>query len=221
MSTITQEITLPLTPAIHVGSNQAGVASEPGLTSADFRHRFTIADFERLHMLGFIDEDVERFELLDGDLIAMSRLLPPHASCVNRLNRAFARGLGDRVSVLIQNAIFLGETTQPQPDVTLATFLEDGYEAAHPRPADIFLAIEVMDSTHRKDRGVKLPLYAKANLREVWLIDLPGDRLEVHRKPKDGTYTENLILARGQTISPEAFPDLVIDVDSILSRPEA
>ncbi len=196
------------------------IPDEPEVTTADFRHRFTMAEFEKLHILGFIDEDEQRFELLDGDLIAMSRILPPHASCINRLQDMFAMRLAGRVSILIQNPIVLGERTQPQPDVTLARYRKDGYAIAHPRPEDVFLAVEVMDSTHRKDRGVKLPLYAKAGLPETWLADLPGLQLEVHRKPVEGVYSERLILRPGQSVAPEAFPELVLAVDSVLSRPE-
>ena len=196
-------------------------APEEVLTSADFRYRFRIEDLDRLDRLGFFDDDDTRFELLDGDLIPMARVLPPHASTVNRLTRLFTKGFGDRASVVIQNPIVLGERTEPQPDLTLARFREDGYERAHPRPDDVFVVIEVMDSTHRKDRGVKLPLYARAGLPEAWMIDVPGGKLEVHRKPIDGIYTENLILGRGQSVSPELFLDVVLTVDSILSRPES
>ncbi|MDB5353128.1 MAG: uncharacterized protein JWN86_4375 [Planctomycetota bacterium] len=190
------------------------------ISSAEFRRHFTVADFEKLHELGFIDEDEQRFELLDGDLVPMSRPLPPHTSCVNRLTRLFGK-LGDRASVVIQNPIFLGDMTQPQPDITLARLQEDGYELGHPQPKDIFLAVEVMDSSHYKDRGYKLPLYARMNIRETWLVDLPGGMLEVYRKPLNGLYTESLILLRGHKISPEAFPDLVLAVSSVLSRVES
>lgn len=214
----------PALNATHPGIIEpSAISSEPDevLTSADFRYRFTIADFERLHLLGFIDEDEQRFELLDGDLIPISRLLPPHASCVNRLTRLFTLGLGLRASVVVQNPIVLAERVQPQPDLTVARFREDGYEAAHPRPEDVELVVEVMDSTHRRDRGVKLPLYAGKALRETWLVDLPGGILEVHRKPVAGVYSEILLLRRGQSIAPEAFPDLVLAVDTILGRAES
>ena len=194
---------------------------EPPVTSAEFRRRFTIPELEQLYALGFLDDEEGRCELLDGDLIPMARILPPHASVINRLNRLFTKGLGDRASILIQNPIVLGEAIEPQPDLTVARFREDGYEVAHPRPADVLLVIDVMDSTHRKDRGVKRPIYARTGLPETWLVDLPGAGLEVHRKWAGGVYTENLILRRGDTISPEAFPDLVLTVDSILSRPES
>ena len=193
--------------------------SEPGATSADFRHRFTIAEFERLHILGFINEDEQRYELLDGDLIAMSRILGPHASCINRLTGTIPERLGRRASCLVQNPIYLNETSQPQPDFTIAVRREDGY-AVHPRPEELHLVIEVMDSSGPRDRKVKLPLYAAAGIRETWLIDLPGHFIERHRSPIDGIYSERTILRPGEMIAPEAFPDLILPVDFILRWPE-
>jgi Uma2 family endonuclease len=42
--------------------------------------------------------------------------------------------------------------------------------------------IEVANTTLRLDRGVKIPLYARAGVREVWLVDLTTARLEVCRE---------------------------------------
>lgn len=194
--------------------------TEPPVTSAAFRRRFTISDFERLYDLGFLGPE-ERYELIDGDLIEMARVQPPHASAVNRLTRRLVLALQDRASVIVQNPIRLGEEidTQPQPDVTLARFREDGYAARHPFPEDIFLAIEVMDSTHRLDRGPKLSKYAKAGIRETWLVDLPGALIEVFRRPIEGLYSQGLILRPGDSIAPEVFPELVLSVSEILGVP--
>jgi Uma2 family endonuclease len=93
---------------------------------------------------------------------------------------------------------------------------EGGYSSAHPEPADVLLLIEVMDSSADYDRGTKLGLYARFSIAEVWLIDLNEHRIELHRAPLDGTYTDRLIRGRGSSIAPAALPDLLLDVDAIL-----
>jgi len=53
------------------------------------------------------------------------------------------------------------------------------------------------------DRDVKLPLYARA---EVWLVDLPADRIEVYRAPTAGTYTDTGSAVAGRYADSAPFP---------------
>jgi Uma2 family endonuclease len=75
--------------------------------------------------------------------------------------------------VSVQDPIYLDEFSAPQPDIALLRPREDFYTGGHPTPADVLLVIEVADSLVEFDRNKKLPLYAQANIPEVWLVDLP------------------------------------------------
>lgn len=194
-------------------------ANEPAGDSPDSvspsRVRFTVEDVHRLAELGFLRED-SRIELIDGDLIAMCPIGSRHASGVERLAFLFASRLGGRAMVRHQNPIRLDEHSEPEPDLMLVRPREDFYASAHPAPADVLLLIEVMDSSADYDRGTKLGLYARFGVPEVWLIDLNEARVEQHRVPDKGTYTERLIRSRGQSVSPAALPDVELTVDEIL-----
>ena len=50
-----------------------------------------------------------------------------------------------RAAVRVQNPIVLDDTSEPQPDFTLLRKPWQGYPDAHPRPADVYLLIEVAD----------------------------------------------------------------------------
>jgi hypothetical protein len=77
----------------------------------------------------------------------------------------------------------------PQPDVMLLKAREDFYAAAHPVAADVLLLVEVADSTARLDSEIKLPLYARHGVREVWVVDLDRGVLVACRRPNaDGTW---------------------------------
>jgi Uma2 family endonuclease len=179
-------------------------------------HRFTVADLERMVRAGILQED-ERVELLDGQIVEMSPINPPHASCVNRLTRLLAPLLASRqATVTIQNHLVLGPHQAPQPDVAVVRYRADGYRAGHPGPADTFLVVEVADSSLAKDRERKIPLYARSGIPEAWLANLPGDALEIYREPREGTYTDVRTARRGETVSPLAFPNLAFQVDDIL-----
>lgn len=180
-------------------------------------HRFTVDDLERMVKAGILEEDA-RVELLDGQVVEMSPINPPHAACVNRLTRLFAPLLtGNRASLSIQNALVLDRQQMPQPDVAVLRYRADGYRIHHPGSTDAFLLIEVADTTLRRDRRRKIPLYARAEVAEAWLVNLPEDSVEVHLEPQHGRYQDIRPLRRGETIAPLAFPDLRLRVDEILA----
>jgi Uma2 family endonuclease len=147
----------------------------------------------------------------------MTPIGPRHASVVDRTTRLFSRWVGERAVVRVQSPIDLGGlSSEPQPDVVLLTARADFYATAHPRPEDVLLVVEVMDASADRDRRLKLPLYARAALREVWLVDLDAERIEAYRQPEPDGYRQTRVLRRGESTTVEALPDLAIRVDDIL-----
>ncbi len=178
------------------------------------RKKFTITEFEQMAETGII-KDEDRFELIEGELIDMGKIGKRHASCVDRLNDLFRDKFGKGVLVRSQNPIQLGNYSQPQPDLAILTRKNDYYETAHPTPEDIFLLVEVADTTIETDREIKIPLYAKHNILEVWLINLNREVVEVYSQSNLNSYSKETILTKGQIISPISFPEININVDEI------
>lgn len=178
------------------------------------RHRFTVADYEAMIDAGILTED-DRVELLDGDVVEKMTINPPHAGGVNRLTRLFVQRLGDRAVVQPQNPVVLDDYSMPEPDIALLRPDEDFYATARPQVRDVLLAIEVADTSLARDRIVKLPLYARAGVPEVWIVNVPARRIEVFKGPSDDGYRESRIIDEG-TLSPEAFPDLELGIDELL-----
>ena len=178
--------------------------------------RFTVDEIERMVQAGILHED-DRVELLDGQIVEMSPINPPHASCVKRLNRLFAPlSARAQATVGIQDPLVLDPHQAPQPDVALLRYRADGYQTRNPRPPDTFLVIEVADTSVESDRQRKIPLYARAEIPEAWLVNLPDGGIEIHSEPHAGAYTSLRTARRGETVSPVAFPRLVLAVDDIL-----
>jgi Uma2 family endonuclease len=71
--------------------------------------------------------------------------------------------------------------------------------------------IEISHSTLRFDREVKVPLYARHRIPELWIVDLIANELHVYREPRDGVYTAMAAEAFGQRTL-VALPDVVIDL---------
>ena len=92
----------------------------------------------------------------------------------------------------------------------------DYYRSAHPGPSDVLLLVEVAQSSIEYDRGVKLPLYSRFGVPEVWIVDLPGQQVETHRGPSPEGYRDVQRRGRGEQVAPAAFPELTMPVGEIL-----
>jgi Uma2 family endonuclease len=139
-----------------------------------------------------------------------------HAACVKRLNNLFSRQVGDRAVVGVQDPVRLDEYSEPQPDLTLLRPRPDYYAGGHPGPEDVLLVVEVAETSAEYDRQIKVPLYARAGIREVWLVDLAASAVEVYREPTPEGYRQVRRFGRGETLSPEALPDINLALDDIL-----
>lgn len=179
------------------------------------RRRFTVEDYYRMAQAGIFTED-DRVELLEGDIVMMTPIGSRHASCVARLTHLFTAVLGERAIVWVQNPLRLGADSEPQPDLALLRPRADFYATAHPGPKDVWLVVEVAETSADSDRAVKIPLYARAGIAVVWLVDLPNHRVEVYTEPTPGGYRTVQSVSRGQALALEAFPELTLPVDPLL-----
>jgi Uma2 family endonuclease len=171
-------------------------------------YRWTVEEYEELGRAGIFDEN-DRVELLNGEIIVMSPIGYRHATAVNRLIKFFIQRARDRYIATPGNPFILDERSEPQPDLCLADSAIDT-QGHHPDSAQIFLVIEVSDSTVAYDRQDKGPAYARNGVREYWMLNLDENVLEVFREPSADGYREARVLGRDDTIAPLAFPDLVL-----------
>lgn len=179
-------------------------------------HRFSIDDFLRMAETGILHDD-DRVELIEGEIVEMSPIGPPHQGVVDWFTRAFITRLGERAIVRIQGPISIPKWSMPQPDVIVLVARADFYRKGHPEPpGDVALVIEVSDSTVAYDRRVKLPLYARSGVTEAWIVDLPAGLVQVCREPGPHGYGFSVEVLPGGTVSPLAFPDVTLEVADIL-----
>jgi Uma2 family endonuclease len=179
------------------------------------RRLFTVDEYYRMAEAGILTAD-DRVELIEGEIVEMSPIGSPHAGQVNHLNSILTTRLGGRAIVSVQNPVRLSQRSEPQPDLAILRPRDDSYRRSHPGPADILLIIEVMDTTVEMDRRVKAPLYARAGVRETWLLDVNAERIEAYRAPTPEGYRDVRVLRRGESVTPEAFPDLTFSVDALI-----
>lgn len=186
-----------------------------GVTTTE--HRFSTQDYHRMAEAGVLRSDA-RVELLDGRILDKSPIAPLHGGLVKRLSRHFHLKANGRWLVSTQNPIRLDDHSEPEPDVMLLQPSPDDYTRRHPRPEDVFLLIEVSDSTLDYDREEKLPAYGRAGVSEVWLVNPQEEVIEVYREPHFTGYASKLVLHTGDEARPRSFPDATVAVAELLAR---
>jgi Uma2 family endonuclease len=177
------------------------------------RRRFTVHDYHRMAEAGILHED-DRVELIEGEITDMTPIGARHAMCVVKLNSQLAKAVGDENLVSPQNPIRLNEGSEPQPD--LAVIRARDYRESLPGPEDALLLIEVADTSLAYDREVKLPLYARHGIREVWIVDLANEVVERHTEPSGSGYRFIRRAGRGEAVESGALNELSVKVNDIL-----
>ncbi len=175
------------------------------------RRKLSVDDFHRMGEAGILGED-DRIELIDGELIQMAPIGVVHASKVNRLNRLLLRAVGSAANVSVQNPIALPPRDEPQPDIALLKPRADDYMGGLPSATDVLLIVEVADTTLRYDRDIKIPLYARHGVAEVWLVDLQSESVILHRQPAPEGYRDVSTAISGAIISPLGLPSVRLDL---------
>jgi Uma2 family endonuclease len=179
------------------------------------RKLFTVDDYYRMLEAGILQPQ-DRVELIDGAVIQMSPIGSRHAACVNRANRLFTTTFGPRVVVSVQNPLRLNNYTEPEPDIVLLKPRSDDYASKTPAAGDVFLVVEVADTTLSYDRDVKLPRYAAAGIPEVWIEDLARNSLLVYRDPSGSNYGTSLVLRSGDSVTIAALLDVTFEIEQLL-----
>jgi Uma2 family endonuclease len=176
---------------------------------------WTVADYHRMAETGILDED-ERVELLEGKIIWMSAKGTAHSSAVRRIDKLLQIRLGNQALISIQEPIKLNQRSEPEPDVAVVQIDPLDYADHHPTPSEVYLIIEVADSSLKFDCETKGKAYAQAGIADYWVIDVVDRQLYVFREPNEEGYQSKVILGENEMISPLQFADLQIVILEML-----
>jgi Uma2 family endonuclease len=179
------------------------------------RHHFSVEEFDRIVDAGVFRED-DRLELIEGEILETSPIGKRHAGFVRKLTKTLERIVGDRSIVSVQNPILADDWSKPQPDIALLVPRADFYTAIDPAPRHVRVAIEVADTSFEYDTTVKVPLYARSGIREVWVIDAKARDIHVYWSPREGEYRRHLVFGKDATFISARFPGVAFVVSSLI-----
>ena len=173
-------------------------------------HRFTVDEYLALGAAGILAKE-ERIELLDGEIICMAPIGNRHRNSVNWSADLMREAIGRRAMVQVQAPIQLDDLTMPEPDIAVIR-RRSVNDIAPVLPSDVYLLVEVADSSLEFDLGEKLARYAAAGIPEVWIANLRAGELVVNTKPEGSAYTNVRVITMGGSVSPQAFPDVALEL---------
>ncbi|MFY9778961.1 MAG: Uma2 family endonuclease [Candidatus Baltobacteraceae bacterium] len=178
-------------------------------------HRFTVEAYEEMARVGLLPEN--GVELVDGVVVEMSPHGPRHALALVELNPSFVEQCRGRYRVWPNClSLPLGPRDMPDPDLVLSRVECDFRRRLS--PAQVFLLVEISDSSLKYDLGSKRARYARAGIAEYWVVDLVHDELRAFTNPdrERGEYRDERRYRPGEEAAPSAFPDVRIDVARVL-----
>ncbi|MEG4487318.1 Uma2 family endonuclease [Microcoleus sp. D2_18a_B4] len=184
------------------------------MTLLDIR-LLTVQEYHRMAEIGIFEED-ERVELLAGQIVKMAAKGTAHSAAVTRTEKLLENRLGERVLVRLQDPVRLNDYSEPEPDLAVVVPDPLYYEDHHPTPSEVYLIIEVADTTLRTDLGIKANLYAQSGIADYWVLDVNNRQLHVFREPTQDGYESIVVLGDDASISPLQFPDFYFMVGEML-----
>ncbi len=174
--------------------------------------RWTCAEFHRFGDMGVFEG--RQAMLIDGVILEQGSMTPPHASALELAGEAIRAAFGTGWWLRQQLPLVLGKYTDPRPDLAVVRGRPRDY-AVHPTTAE--LVVEVADSSLNFDTNDKRLIYAKAGIREYWVVDINGRRLLVYRDPQAGDYATQQTLGPTDTVSPLAVAGAAVRVADLLA----
>jgi Uma2 family endonuclease len=178
------------------------------------KHPISAEEYLRMGEAGIFAPEA-RLELIEGEIVEMAPIHPPHAGLVNKLNRLLVHRAAERAVVAVQNPMIISDRSVPRPDLALLRPRADDYSRSHPRVSDVFLVIEVADTTLGFDLRTKVPLYARCGIAEAWVVDVNERVIHVFRDPGASGYGTSLIARPGERVACVAVPEALLEVGEI------
>jgi Uma2 family endonuclease len=178
------------------------------------RAKLTLDQYHKMIDAGILVD--RKIEFIEGELIEMAPEKPIHSGSGNILFKRLYDNLRDRATVRFNSPITLSNS-EPEPDIVVAKLRENEYIDHHPYSEDIYLVVEVSNSSLEYDLTEKSRIYARAGIPEYWVVDVQNKKIflfsEIDELTNDN-YKKVREVMQG-SISPMIFPEVLIELIDI------
>ncbi|MDP8933287.1 MAG: Uma2 family endonuclease [Cyanobacteriota bacterium] len=177
--------------------------------------KWTVKEYHKLGEIGIFNPE-ERLELIEGNIIKISAKGTVHASATRRTASLLHNLVGNQAAVYNKSPIALDDNSEPEPDIAVVRIDPFDYATHHPTPSEVYLIIEVADSSLTFDREIKAKIYARSGIADYWVLNVGDRQLHVFREPAENGYQSEVILGETASISPSEFPAFNIAIQAML-----
>jgi Uma2 family endonuclease len=178
-------------------------------------YEMSVEKYHQLIEAGIFSKN-DKVELIEGRIVEMSPKGVLHATAMSRITRSMIRHFDEKAVIRIQDPILLNDKSEPEPDLVLAQLPDVRYMLHHPKPEDIYLVMEVSDSTIAYDRKELAPWLAQNGVLQFCLLNIRGRELEDYREPGVDGYRAKRTYSEEESFSLTAFPEIAIKVSDLL-----
>ena len=180
------------------------------------RRRFTRREYHRMAEVSILGKH-DRVELIKGEIVEMSPTGCRDKAFVANLAQLLIMRLSGRVIVWVQTGIVLADDTEPEPDISILRQRAVPYKDREADAEDVFVLIEMADSSLAYDRSTKMRLYAEASIPEYWIVDCDAETVEIYRDPRPQGYRDVNRIAGSTTLTLDVFPDVTLTTAEIFA----
>lgn len=178
-------------------------------------HPISVKEYDEMIEKGVFDEN-DQIELLGGVIVEKMPKGNKHSIYNDIVATYFIEKLSGKVYVRNQNPIWLDEFSEPEPDVVLAKPPFSRYFKSPPTPDEIYLVLEVSDTTLGYDRNTKGEAYARAGIQQYLVLNVQDKTIEDYREPSEDGFQSKQTHRIGQEFNLVAFPEVMILVSDFL-----
>jgi Uma2 family endonuclease len=168
--------------------------------------QISLAQYEIMMETGVFDGvNRQHVELIRGVICEMNPIGNEHNLVVGQLTDWCYDHWGrEPFMIRVQSPLLLPtHNSVPEPDIAIVT--RKRY-TRHPLPENVYLLVEVADSSVNVDLGEKRALYAEAGIKDYWVVNIPSRVIHVYRSPQDGSYQEVATFRDQEQITSQQHP---------------
>ena len=170
----------------------------------------TVSAYHALGEMGLIPE---KTELLYGVVYPKMPKSPLHSALLTQIFQLLWQLIPVGLHLRQEQPVECLDS-EPEPDLSVVKGGAKDYVQAHPNTAE--LVIEICLTSHDYDRK-KLKAYARAGVKECWLVLVPERQVEVYRRPNGDSYSQQTTVLNGASLTCEGLPQVSLDSQLLFS----
>jgi Uma2 family endonuclease len=176
-----------MTPIAGATAPPPATATPPTSARGGRPYRLTAEQYYQMIEAGVLAA-ADRVELWEGQLVEKMSKNRPHAIALGSLHHLLIPLVPAGWYVAQEEPIAIDDVRVPEPDLSVVRGSRRDYPQRPPTGRDVALAVEVSDTSLKKDLGTMMAVYAGQAIPVYWVVNLGARRIEVYAEPEGPSY---------------------------------